>query len=152
MALDFSTYLDVDVDSIPKSVPSLPLGHYFATIKSWKGTERFYDKENPKKGTPTIELTFTLSGPDDDVDLDTLPDGKLPIRTVTRDYNLVENGQTHLRNLAEDTLGLPVKGYSLGDLLDAITGQECRVYNEPRANPKEDGQFYVNIKKVIAAS
>lgn len=151
MALDFSRFLKVNVDDIPKTLPSLPGGHFYATIKSWKGAERFYDKENPKKGTPVIELTFTINSPSDDVDESQLLDGKLPVSIGTRDYNLAEGGSTHLRNLAEDTLGLDVKGLELEDILDAMRGQECLVYNEPRAG-KEEGQFYTNLKKVLPAN
>lgn len=150
MTADFSNYLKVPMSEVPKTLPSLPNGHFFATIKSWKTAERYYDKENPKKSTPVVELTFTITAPDSDVDEDLLPNGKLPVNIGTRDYNLAEGGSTNIRNLAEDTLDLDVKGLDLEDTLNALKGQECKVYNEPRAG-KEEGQFYTNIKKVLSA-
>lgn len=147
-SVDFSSYLDVEADSISKTVPSLPAGTYFARIKKWEGKERFFNKEKPQQGTPVVELTFTLTGADEDVE--GLVDGRLPMSVATKDYDLTGNGQTYLRNLAEDTLELDVKGFSLADLLDHMIGQECRVFNVPRPG-KEEGVFYTNISKVLPA-
>ncbi len=153
MAVDFSSYLSVDADSIPKSVPSLPGGHFYATIASWKGAERFYEgKGGP--ATPVVELTFRITGADDDVDTDSLPEGGGVGKTVTKDYQLNDPDKTGivmLRRLAEDTCGLDVKGLQLSDVLDALKGSEVKVYNEPRAG-KEEGQFFANVKKVLPAA
>lgn len=144
---DFSSYLDVPVDNIPKTLPSLGMGHYFATVKGWKTAERFYDgKSNP--GTPVVEVTFTITGPDDDV-----ADWQDSFRNrpVTKDYTLNDpdrTGQVMLRRLGEETCGVDVKGLALTDLLEAMKGCEVKVYNEPRSG-KEEGQFFPNIKKVL---
>lgn len=148
--VDFSSYLNKEVNDVPKTLPSLPLGHFYASIKSWKSTERFFDKSNPKKGTPVVELTFTLTSPDSDVDETELPNGELPVRTATKDYDLTGSGMTMLRNLAEDTLELDVQGLTLEDVLNQMVGQECKVFNEPRAG-KEEGQMYTNLRKVLPA-
>jgi|SRR6185312_1976084 len=151
MALDFSKYLDVDVESVPKTLPSVPGGHWFATISGWKGAERNYDKATGGPPTPVVELTFKLTSPDSDVEDEEAAQRSIG-KLATKDYNLADgSGQTMLRNLAEDTLGLDVKGLHFSDVLDALKGQEVKVFNNPRAG-KEEGQFYTNITKVLGAS
>lgn len=155
MAQDFSRYLDVDVDSIPKSVPSLPLGHYFADITAWKGAERDYDKASGGPKTPVVEITFKITGADDDVEFidGGMSPGSEVGKTVTKDYTLNDpdkTGQVMLRRLAEETCQLDVKGLALTDVLDALKGQPVKVYNEPRAG-KEEGQFFTSIKRVLPA-
>jgi hypothetical protein len=152
MPLDLSKYLSVDVESIPKSIPSLPLGHYFASIKSWKGAERDYDKASGGPKTPVVELTFKITGASDDVEFgDGFAEGSEVNKTVTKDYSLNDpdsTGQVMLRRLAEETCKLPVQGLQLSDLLPMLIDQEVLVYNEPRPG-KEEGQFFANIKKVL---
>lgn len=151
MALDFSKYLDVDVESVPKTLPSVPGGHWFATIQSWKGAERDYDKASGGPKTPVVELTFKLTSPDSDVEDEEAAQRSIG-KLATKDYNLADgSGQTMLRNLAEDTLSLDVKGLHFSDVLDALKGQEVKVFNNPRAG-KEEGQFYTNITKVLSAT
>jgi len=151
MALDFSKYLDVDVESVPKTLPSVPGGHWFSTIAGWKGAERNYDKATGGPPTPVVELTFKLTSPDSDVEDDESAQKSIG-KLATKDYNLADgSGQTMLRNLAEDTLGLDVKGLHFSDVLDALKGQEVKVFNNPRAG-KEEGQFYTNITRVLSAT
>lgn len=154
MALDFSKYLNVSAEEIPTSIPSLPLGHYHADVQGWKGAERDYDKANGGPKTPVVEVSFKITGADDDVEFnDAFPSGSEVGKVVSRDYSLNDPdraGQVMLRRLAEETLGLDVKGLELSDLLEAMKGQSCKVYNEPRAG-KEEGQFFPNIKKILPA-
>jgi hypothetical protein len=154
MALDFSKYLEVDADAIPKTIPSLPGGHYFAEVTGWKGAERDYDKKNGGPKTPVVEVTFKITGADDDVDFtEDFPSGTEVGKTVTRDYTLNspdKSGQVMLRRLAEDTCGIAIKGLHLTDMLDAMKGSTVKVYNEPRPG-QEEGQFFTNIKKVLPA-
>jgi len=151
MALDFSKFLDVDIDAIPKTLPSVPGGHFFATIQSWKGAERDYDKATGGPKTPVVEISFKFTGADSDVEDDDQAQKSIG-KLATKDYNLADgSGQTMLRNLAEDTLGLDVKGLHFSDVLDALKGQEVKVFNNPRAG-KEEGQFYTNITKVLSAT
>ena len=155
--VDFSSYLNVKAEDIERPRP-LPIGHFFATLQSWRGVERFYDKENPKKATPSIELTFKIDGPDHDVDTFAVP-ANLVGSLCTRDYNLVEQkgdkveggGQAQLKRLAAETMGLDIKGLDLEGILDAMKGSAVRVYNEPRPDRNDPEVFYTNIKKVISA-
>lgn len=152
---DFSSYLTQSVDEIPTSLPSLPLGHYFATLKDWKTDERFYDKSNPKKGTPVVELTFSVQAPDDDVEESDLPAGGVKGRQVRKDYTLNDpdsRGQMGLRRVCEIACGINGKGLQLQDLLDAAKGSDVKVYNEPRVSKTDDSQFFDNITRVVAAS
>ncbi len=147
MALDFSHYLDVSIEDIPKKLPDLPLGHYYATIIGGKGEERFYQgKGGP--GTPVYALSFKITAADDDVEN---PDNiTVAGKIVSKDYNLVEGGGTFLRNLAEDTLKLDTKGLHLSDVLDAMKGQECKVYNKGRSGTGEnEGRNFPNITNVF---
>lgn len=147
MALDFSRYLDVAVESIEAPKP-LVLGHYFATIKAWKGEEVEYQKGTK---TPIVRVTFALTAADTDVDESLLPPNYIG-RTVDRNYTLNdESGQFQLRKLAEDTCELPVKGLHLGDLLPTLIGQPVRVYIEMRPG-SEEGQFFPQVKKVLSAN
>ena len=155
MALDFSKYLAVEADSIPKSVPSLPAGHYHADVVSWKGAERDYDKASGGPKTPVVEITFKITGADDDVEFPPdFPSGSEVGKLVTKDYRLNDPdgaGKTYMRRLAEETCGIAVKGLQLSDMLDAMKGSSVKVFNEPRPG-QEEGQFFVNIKKVLPAS
>ena len=151
---DFSSYLEKSMDDVPKSLPSLPAGHFFAVISDWKTGERKYDKTNPKNITPVVELTFKITGPDDDVDTSQLPEGGGIGRIVTKDYTLndaEQRGQISLRRIAEVACELDVKGQALADVLDALKGQDVRVHNAPKAG-KEEGQFYNNVDMVLSAS
>jgi hypothetical protein len=148
MALDFSKFLDVDVSNIEAPKP-IPVGHYFATIKGWKGAERDYAKATGGAKTPVVELTFSITGPDEDVDEDDLPPKGVSGRLVQRDYSLnEESGVYALRRLGEETCGLDVKGLHLSDLLDALKSQEVKLYIEQRAGA-EEGQFFPQVKKVL---
>ena len=152
MALDLSKYLDVPVESVSKVVPQLPAGHFFADIIGWKGGERDYDKADGGPKTPVVEVSFKITGADEDVVFsDGFEPGKEVGKVVTRDYRLNDPdgaGKTYLRNLAEDTCGIPIKGLHFTDMLDAMKGSSVKVYNEPKPG-KEEGQFFVNIKKVL---
>lgn len=151
MALDFSRYLDVPVDTLEAPKPP-PIGHYFATIKSWKGAERDYDKATGGPKTPVVEVFFSLTSPDEDVEEDLLPKGGVSGKLVSRDYTLNEESGTYqLRFLAEETCGLPTKGLSLGDTLAMLPGQEVRVQIGHRAG-QDEGQFFPKVLKVISAS
>lgn len=149
MALDFSSYLEVPVDSIERP-RGLPLGHFFASVKGWKPDERNYAKAGePKKMTPIVTVTFTLTGADDDVD-DPVDFSKSP--TASKDYDLSdERGLFALRRLTEETCDVDVKGLHLKDALDAIRGADVKLYNEPRPG-KEEGETYTNITKVLPAT
>ncbi len=156
MALDYSKYLDVEVDNITPE-KHLPLGHYFADIISWKTATRNYKDE--RGDIPVVELTFKTTSPDDDVIESDLPDNGGVGVLLTKDYGLATpvngkvegGGQAQLRRLAEDTLGLHVKGLKLPDVLDALRNQPCRVYNEPRPDKNDDTRYYNQVKKVLSA-
>lgn len=152
MALDLTKYLDVPVESVSKIIPSLPGGHFFADVQGWKGVERDYDKANGGPKTPVVEVTFKLTGADEDVTFtDDFPEGTEQGKTVTKDYRLNDPdkaGHTMLRRLAEDTCGIPTKGLHFADMLDAMKGSSVKVFNDPRPG-QEEGQFFPNIKKVL---
>lgn len=149
MAVDYSKYLGKKVDEIERPTTG-PAGHYFATYQSFKGAERYYDKENPKVGTPVVELTFKITGPDEDAiaeDADSAE--KMVGRLATKDYTLTDDGgMFSLRRFGEETCGVDGKGLELGDLLDAAKGSAVLLFNQPRAG-KEEGQFYFNVSKVL---
>lgn len=151
MALDFSSYLNVAVESIeqPKAPP---IGHYFATIKDWKAAERNYNKASGGAPVPVVQIDFLLTSPDDDVDPSELPKGGIKGRVVNKDYTLNDEfGPAALRALAEKTCALDVKGLNLSDLLPQLKGQEVKVYLEQRAG-QEEGQFFSVVKKVLSAN
>ena len=150
---DFSSYLSVDMADVPKTVPSLPGGHYFATVSGWKTAERNYDKATGGPPTPVVEISFRVTSADEDVDTTLLPAGGGAGKILTKDYRLNDpdrTGQVMLRRLAEETCGLPVKGYDLESLLDALKGSEVKVFNVPRPG-QEEGQFFPNVTKVLPA-
>lgn len=152
MALDLTKYLDIPVESVSKIIPSIPGGHFFADVQGWKGAERDYDKKDGGPKTPVIEVTFKLTGADEDVVFtDSFPEGTEVGKTVTKDYRLNDPdkaGHTMLRRLAEDTCKLPTKGLHFIDMLDAMKGSSVKVFNDPRPG-QEEGQFFPNIKKVL---
>lgn len=148
MPKDFSSYLDVDMDSIPKSLPSLPPGHFFATVKSHAVKERKY---RPDEITPVVELTFSLTGPDTDVEESELPPNGAAGRFVTKDYVLNDadkGGLIRLRRVAETACKLDVTGRSIADILDDMVGCDVKVHNTPKPG-KEEGAFYNNIDQVL---
>lgn len=150
MALDFSSYLKVSVDSIPKRLPTLPTGHFYADITGWKTGTRNYGPERPE--VPVVSIAFKITGPDDDVeDPDSVPANK----TVYRDYDLNDpdqRGQIAIRRLAEETCGLAVKGLELDGVLDALKGCQVKVFSDPQPNKKEEGEFFDRISKVLPAA
>src|ERR1700721_1904474 len=102
MALDFQKYMDVPVDDITAPKP-LPAGTYFATITKTENREVEYEKGTK---TPVCSVSFRLTAPDEDVDLDLLPEGNGVGRIVVKDYTLNDperRGQWQLRRLAEET-------------------------------------------------
>lgn len=149
MALDFSSYLKVSMDAIPKRLPTLPGGHFFADIQGWKTGTRNFGPEKPE--TPVVSIAFKITGPDDDVeDPETVPANKV----VYKDYELNDpdlRGQIAIRRLAEETCGLPVKGYELDGVLDALKGAQVKVFSDPQPNKKEEGEFFDRITKVLPA-
>lgn len=149
---DFSVYLNTPMDDIPDNIPSLPVGHYFATITNWITKERFYDTNNPKKGTAVVELTFRIIGPDDDVEGD-LPEGGGKGTLISKDYDIQSDlrGKVNLRKIAKIACGLPVDGQDLPDVLDALKGQDVKVHNSPRPNKKAEGEYFNNIDMVLSA-
>ncbi len=158
MAVNFDSYLDVPVENI-SAAKALPTGHYFADIKSWKGDERTYNKD--EGAVPVIELTFVTTGPDEDIPLDELgANGGVGV-VIKKDYQLsavtadgkVEGGaQSILRNMAEKTCDLDTKGLSFRDVLEALKGQPVKIHQEPRADKRNEGVFYNNITKVLPVS
>lgn len=151
MAVNFDSYLDVEVDTIERPLPP-PIGHYFATIKSWKTAERAYDKESGVK-TPVVQIDFALTSPDTDVDESMLPEKGVANRVVNNDYTLNEPmGIFQLRQLAEETCKLPVKGLKLSDMLPMLIGQPVKLYLDQRAGKgSTEGQFFPQVKKVLPA-
>lgn len=147
MALDFSKYLEVDVESIERPAPPPP-GHYFAAIKSWKTREVDY-----KQGAgpqPVVSITFGVTAADDDVDQDLLPLNGLNGVLVSKDYSLNDElGLFQLRKLGEDTCKLPTKGLHLGDLLPMLIGCDVKVLLDQRAD--KDGNMFPQVKGVLPA-
>ncbi len=150
MAVDFSNYLSVPVDSIeaPKAAPT---GHYFATLQAWKGAERFYaGKGGP--ATPVVELTLKITGPDADASEEDPTGAEKAIgKLVTKDYNLSEeSGMYGLRRFTAETCGVDTKGLDLSDALDACKSATVKIFNQPRAG-KEEGQYYNNVTMILPA-
>ena len=152
---DFSAYLNVKAEDIEAPKP-LPVGHYHADIVGWKTAERDYKNGEPPQ--PVVELTFRTTGPDDDVDPADLPTSGGVGILCTKDYRLsmpskgkVEGGgHNQLRRLAEETLGLDVKGLHFEDILNALKGQSVRIQNTPRVDKRDESVSYNNITAVIA--
>lgn len=148
---DFSSYLNVSMDDVPKTIPSLPAGHFFADITGWKTAERNFDKATGGPPTPVVEISLRITDADDDVEDTTVPcKGKV----VTKDYRLNDPdraGHTMLRRLAESTCGLDVKGLELEDVLEALKGQPVKVFNVPRPG-QEEGVFFANITRILPAN
>lgn len=149
MALDFSRYLDVPVEDITRPKP-LPMGTYFAAIIKQENREVQFE---PGVKTPVTTVSFRLISPDEDVDPDLLPEGNGVGRVVTKDYRLNDpdrQGQWALRRLAEEACNLPGKGKHLQDLLNELPGQEVKIFNNPRPNKNEEGQFFPNVTRVLS--
>lgn len=141
MALDFSTYLTREVESIEAPKP-IPPGHYFATVKSWEA------KESKEKKTPMIAVSFSITDADTDVDTDALPEGGVNNRVVSTNFTLNnEFGAHQLRQMIE-ALGIDTKGLTLGDALEHINGQPCKLEISQRMY---NDQPQAEVKKVLAA-
>ena len=106
-----------------------------------------------------ITINMQTTAPCDDVDETELPANGGIGAMVNRDYRMVPakgdkvegGGQHALRRLAEDTLKLDTKGFSLRDLLESLKGQDVKVFNEPRQDKKDEEVFYNNITKILSA-
>lgn len=153
MALDYSKYLHIKTEEI-EGTPVLPLGHYHARVSGWKERTAPYKDEDGQE-IPQVRITFKLTAPDDDVDLDGYDQEKFPIagQLATREYDLKNpNSLKAIRRIAEDACGLNIKGQDLEDTLNDLKGQDVKLYNEPRAGKGErEGEFFTNITKVLTA-
>lgn len=149
MAANFDSYLDIPVESIERPAPP-PVGHYFATIKKFQPMERNFGEGREK--TPVIELTFALTSPDTDATEEGANEDTCRGKTVTKDYELGDpQGQFALRQLAEETLNLPVKGLSLRDVLAQLPNSEVKLFIDHRQGKGErEGQFFAQVKKVLS--
>lgn len=146
--LDFSKYLDVAVEELERPKP-LPIGHYFATIQSWKGAEIEFEKGVK---TPVVVVIFKVDSADEDVDLDLLPEGGGKGKLLDKNYRLNDpdkSGQFQLRVLGEETCDIPVKGLHLTDLLDAMKGQDVKLYVDHRQG-QEEGQVFPTVKRILS--
>lgn len=149
---DFSSYLTVDADSIPKTMPSLPRGHFFASIQPWKTGERQYQ---PGSKTPVVELVFKITGADEDIETADLPEGGGVGRIISKDYTLNDpekRGQIQLRRVAEVACLLELKGHDLESVLNSMVGCDVRVFNDPRPSKTDPEQFYNNITMILPTS
>ena len=148
MAANFDSYLDVEIESIDAPKP-IPEGHYFADIKSWKTTEVEYQKGTK---TPIVQLDFRITGPDDDVEMDLMPEGNGVGRIVNRNYTLNdENGPFMIRKLAEETCQLDTKGLKLKDVLPQLIGQPVKVHIKHRMGGPDGDQAFPQVDKVLPA-
>lgn len=155
MAANFDSYLDVDVESIERPTPP-PIGHWFASISGYKTQERNYGEGKEK--TPVCELSFKLTGADDDAVASAEETGVDPQayinRTVTRDYTLNEEGGVYgLRQVGEAAAKVDVKGLKLRDMLNALKGHDVKLYIDHRMGKPgsaQEGQAFANVTKVLA--
>jgi hypothetical protein len=150
---DFTKFLKVKVEDI-EAAPCPPAGHYFANIKSWKTDEKSYDKSSSTK-TPVVTLFFVLVSPDDDVEESELPEGGCAsFGPVTRDYTLSEaNSLNSLRKVGEMACEIDAKGLDLEDLLNAMRGQQVKLFMEQRAGTGDNADvFYPKVSKVLSAT
>lgn len=149
--VDFSKYLEVEMDEVPEFIASLPGGHYYATITGHKPDVAYYQgRDNP--GTPVVTLQFRFEEPTDDVEEEELQGMVVKGKTGTKNYTLNDPdkaGHTMVRQLAEKACALDVKGLSFSDVLDALKNQRVRVLNEPRQNPNDPEQTFIKITRVL---
>jgi len=148
MAADFSKYLNAPIEDF--SAPATPgVGHYFATIKKAELREVNYGQ---RTGVVTT-LTFTLTGADSDVE-DPLPPEELRRAVARRDYAMDgDYPQQHVvRAIAEKTLQLPTEGQTFGEVLEAMTGHEVKLYCEHRPDKNDPERVYLEVKKVLPAA
>lgn len=148
--LDFSRYLDVDVESVERP-PSLPTGHYFATITGWTTAERNFGPD--RQNVPVLTLAFRIDSADEDVDESALPASGAGGKTASIDYELNDpdkRGQYQLRRIATDVLNLDVKGRQFSDILDEFKGEQVKIFGESVASKKEEGVFFFNVRRVLA--
>lgn len=148
--IDFSAYTKVALDDIEKPKP-LPVGHFLAVFKSWKGAERDYDKAAGGPKTPVVELTFTSLQADDDVEPSDLPTD-YEKKLVTKDYQLNDpNGMYALKRFVGEICDADTKGLDLEDGLNACRGSTVKLFNDPRPDKKQEGVYYDNIVRVLKA-
>ncbi len=149
---NFEKYLDVQIDTIERPTAA-PLGHYFATFKSWKTAQRDYKKASGGPKVDVVELTFTITGADEDAEAeDAVAAAKAVGRLGTKDYTLgEEQGMYALRRFASDVCGIDTKGLTVSEGLDAAKGSDVKLYNQPRSG-NEEGVFYDNFTKILPAN
>jgi hypothetical protein len=145
MAVDFTNYLSAPIESF-EAPKAPPVGHWFASIKDYKVAERDF---KVRKGV-VCTLSFTLTGPDSDV-TEPFSEADMKRTRIERDYALDgDNPQQHvLRGIAEQQLGLPVAGLSLGEVLEAMKGHDVKLQLDHRFD--NDGNAWPQVKKVLSA-
>ncbi len=147
MAVDFSAYMDIPMDTV-EAPEAPPIGHWYGTVASWKTAEAAYEGPSGKK-TPVVEISFKLGTPSDDVEMDGVKEGTGTGTLVRKSYDLPDSIYM-IRKLAEDTCGLDVKGLSLNDTLDALKGAEVMLHIDHRI--VDDGRVFPKLTKVLSAN
>lgn len=143
---DFSSYLNVQIDSIEAPKP-LPEGHYFAitTNPGWETVE------SSQKKTPMLKVTFELQSAAEDVDPGLLPENGVAGKKLSTNFILNnESGPHFARQMMEEAMGLPVAGLSLGEGLQQIAGQPVKLYITQRQ--LDDGTLINDVKKILSAA
>jgi hypothetical protein len=147
LALDYSKYLNVKLSDI-KDPPVPPVGHYGATIRSWKA--RTVDYKQGAGEQPVATLYFSISHEGEDVE-QPLPEGVIGL-LVDNDYDLAD--PRALRGLGMAILGESAKGLELGDVLNSIVGHEVTLYMTTRMGKPgtaAEGRVFPNVNKVMVA-
>jgi hypothetical protein len=152
MALDYSKYLDVKAET-DTGEDAPPIGHYFCRIAGWK--TRSVDFKQGDGEQAAVRLTFKITAPDDDVDLDGVPEDK-PVagRLLNRDYLFESAGDMKaLRSVAETACGINIKGMSREDYLNDIKNREVKVHVSHRMGSGElEGVAFSKVDKVLPVS
>lgn len=144
----FSDLMTTKVSDIEPPKP-LPNGLYHATYTKWN-----LNTINTRNGeTPVLDLTFQISAPVDDIDLEgaTLPTSRsYRVWSRRNDEGEIVGWDHRLRKLVEKTFGLD-PDEQLNQILEDAIGTEVIVEVEQRVNPNDPEEVFWDIKSVRPA-
>lgn len=139
MSLDFSKYLSIKGNEVEKPKP-IPIGTYYGFIRSFKGEERQYNKDDKNDKTPVISFTIHKFTASDDVDQTELGEFKgLENRVLTRDFSLRED-QIYRLDEFLTSLGISGDDRTFGDRLNDTVNQPVMVAINQRQFTTRSGE------------
>ncbi len=123
--------------------PSMPAGHYIATIKTHQ-----FDKSS-KKATPLVRFLFSPREATSDVDEEALANVDLTEKELRKEFYITPKALWRLNKFLDDVLG-PQEGRSFDERIPEVKGVEVQIGVTLRFS--DDGEMDFNDVTTVVAT